>query len=160
MNLLYLHGLSSKPGGVKPTFLRRQGYVVVNPALPDDDFAASVRIALAALEQSWPAVIVGSSRGGAVAMSLDAGPTPTPLVLIAPAWRRWGTASALNAPAIILHSEHDTVIPFDDSLELVRRSGRADATLVPVGADHNMTDPPALEALLAAIASAARLRAT
>jgi alpha-beta hydrolase superfamily lysophospholipase len=158
MKLLYLHGLYSKPGGVKPAFLGRHGYSVSNPALPDDDFAASVRIAQAAFEESRPAVIVGSSRGGAVALSLDPGPDPSPLVLIAPAWRRWGMATSLKAPAIILHSEQDTVIPIADSRELVGRSGRSDATLVVVGADHNMTDRPALEALLTAIESAARSR--
>jgi hypothetical protein len=26
MKILYLHGLYSKPGGFKPTYLRRQGY--------------------------------------------------------------------------------------------------------------------------------------
>ena len=91
MKILYLHGLHSKPGGFKPTFLHQQGHEVINPALPDDDFARSVEIAQAAYGESRPVVIVGSSRGGAVAVNIDAGPTP--LVLIAPAWRRWGTAT-------------------------------------------------------------------
>jgi alpha-beta hydrolase superfamily lysophospholipase len=158
MKLLYLHGLHSKPGGVKPTFLLRHGYEVINPALGDDDFAASSQIAQAVWVASAPAVVVGSSRGGAVALNVDLGPDPTPLVLIAPAWRRWGTAGLLRGPAIILHSDHDAVIPLADSQELVRNSGRSDATLVVVGADHNMTDPQALEALLSAIESAAQLR--
>jgi hypothetical protein len=151
MKILYLHGLYSKPGGVKPTFLRQYGYEVINPALPDDDFARSVEIAQAAYEESRPAVIVGSSRGGAVAVNID--PGPTPLVLIAPAWRRWGTATMLKGSgrAIILHSRGDSVIPIEDSQELVRSSGRPDLALVVVGADHNMTDAPALQALLEAI---------
>jgi alpha-beta hydrolase superfamily lysophospholipase len=159
MKILYLHGLSSRPGGVKPTFLARHNHEVINPALPDDDFAASVGIAQAAYEEGRPVVIVGSSRGGAVAVNLDLGLCSSPLVLIAPAWRRWGRACKLNGPAIILHSTGDTVIPIDDSHELIRWSGRTDSTLMVVGADHNMTDPAALEALLAAIDSAARLRA-
>jgi pimeloyl-ACP methyl ester carboxylesterase len=158
MKLLYLHGLASKPGGIKPTFLRRQRYDVINPALGDDDFDASVQIAQAAHDESRPAVVVGSSRGGAVALNLDLGPEPAPLVLIAPAWRRWGSARLLKGPAIILHSEGDVVIPLADSRDLVHSSQRADATLVVVGADHNMTDPDALEALLEAIESARRLR--
>ncbi len=156
MKILYLHGLYSKPGGFKPTFLSRQGYEVMNPALPDDDFARSVAIAQAAYEESRPAVIVGSSRGGAVAVNVD--PGPTPLVLIAPAWRHWGTARVLKGTgrAIILHSRGDAVIPFEDSEELVRSSGLPDSALVVVGADHNMTDAQALEALLEAIDRAGR----
>src|SRR5262249_44543977 len=80
MKVLYLHGLYSKPGGVKPTFLRQHGHEVTNPALPDDDFSRSVDIARHALGDDRHAVIVGSSRGGAVALNLD--PGPVPLVLI------------------------------------------------------------------------------
>ena len=157
MKILYLYGLHSKPGGVKPAFLRRHGYEVTNPALPDDDFARSVEIAQAAYEESRPAVIVGSSRGGAVAVNIN--PGPTALVLIAPAWRRWGTATMLNGngPAIILHSRGDALIPIEDSQELVRSSALPDSTLVVIGADHNMTNPPALEALLEAVEAASRL---
>ncbi len=155
MKILYLHGLHSKPGGFKPTFLRQHGYEVINPALPDDDFVRSVANAQAAFDASRPAVIVGSSRGGAVAVNID--PGPTPLVLIAPAWRRWGTATTLQGKsrALILHSRDDAVIPFEDSQELVRSSGLPDSALVVVGSDHNMTDAAALGALLEAIETAA-----
>jgi pimeloyl-ACP methyl ester carboxylesterase len=151
MKILYLHGLYSKPGGIKPTFLRQHGYEVINPALPDEDFARSVKIAEAAYEESRPDVIVGSSRGGAVALNID--PGPIPLVLIAPAWRRWGAAMTLKGRAFILHSRDDAVIPIEDSQELVRSSQRSESVLVVVGADHNMTDASALRALLEAIAS-------
>jgi hypothetical protein len=156
MKVLYLHGLHSRPGGVKATFLREQGHDLINPALPDDDFVTSIHIAQQALDEGRPDVIVGSSRGGAVALNIDAGTRP--LVLIAPAWRRWGTAATISprARAIVLHSPADAVIPFDDSRTLVRASGLPDATLVAVGADHNMVDPPALEALLEAISAATR----
>jgi hypothetical protein len=156
MKILYLHGLYSKPGGIKPTFLRRQGYEVINPALPDDDFGRSVQIARAAFEESRPEVIVGSSRGGAVAIHLDAGATP--MVLIAPAWRRWGTATRLDpgARAIILHSTNDDVIPIADSRELLLSSGFPESALLVVGRDHNMVDEPALRALLEAIEAAGR----
>jgi len=151
MKLLYLHGLSSKPGGTKPTFLSRHGYEVVNPALPDDDFSRSVQDAQAAYEASGPDLIVGSSRGGAVAINIDA--PSTPLVLIAPAWRRWGTATMVKAPAVILHSCNDAVIPIADSEALVHVSGLPVSALVVVGHDHNMIDGHAFRALLAAVES-------
>jgi hypothetical protein len=44
MKVLFLHGWRSVPG-VKPTFLKDHGHDVVNPMLPDEDFAEAVRIA-------------------------------------------------------------------------------------------------------------------
>lgn len=40
MNVLFLHGWHSVPGGGQPTFLKDAGHEVLNPALDDDDFAA------------------------------------------------------------------------------------------------------------------------
>jgi hypothetical protein len=44
MKILFLHGWQSTPGGVKPTYLAQHGHEVLNPALPDDDLDAAVRI--------------------------------------------------------------------------------------------------------------------
>ena len=52
-------------------------------------------------DRHHPDAIVGSSRGGAVAMNLDSGSTP--LVLLCPAWRRWGTATTVKPGTVILH---------------------------------------------------------
>jgi hypothetical protein len=71
MIVLFLHGWQSVPGGVKPTFLARHGHEVVNPKLPDDDFAEAVRVARAEFDRHRRQVVVGSSRGGAVAMNFD-----------------------------------------------------------------------------------------
>ena len=67
MKILYLHGWATVPGGVKPAFLASQGNEILNPALPDDDFDAALATAQAEFDQHHPDVIVGSSRGGAVA---------------------------------------------------------------------------------------------
>ena len=87
MRILFLHGWQSTLGGLKPTYLKEHGHEVLNPALPDDDFDAAVRTAQAEYDQHHPDVIVGSSRGGAVAMNIDTGDTP--LVLLCPAWKLW-----------------------------------------------------------------------
>ena len=149
MNVLYLHGLHSRPGGVKPTFLRAEGFTVINPALPDGDFAESVRRAQSAFDAERPDVVVGSSRGGAVALSIDT--ADTPVVLIAPAWKKWGDVGCARPRTLILHAEADAVIPLAASRELVARSGLPDSALIVVGADHNMVDPAALAALVEAI---------
>ena len=67
MKILFLHGWHSVPGGVKPSYLARHGHEVINPALDDDDFDEAVRTAQAEYDRHRPDVIVGSSRGGAVA---------------------------------------------------------------------------------------------
>ena len=149
MKILFLHGFGSDPNGIRPMFLEESGYDVVHPALPDDDFQASLQIAQQAFDQARPDVVVGSSRGGAVAMNIDTGQTP--LVLIAPAWRKWGPATALKAATVILHSDHDEVVPIEGSRELLRQSGLPPDRLIVVGENHRMVDKPAFEALVAAI---------
>jgi hypothetical protein len=148
MKILFLHGWTSVPGGVKPTFLVRHGHEVLNPALPDENFAEAVRIAQAEFDRHRPGVVVGSSRGGAVAMNLQAGETP--LVLLCPAWKRWGTAKTVKPQTVILHSRADDVIPFGESEELVRNSGLPESALIEVGNDHRLAEPEPLRAMLAA----------
>ncbi len=131
MKILFLHGWQSTPGGVKPTYLKDHDHEVLNPPLPDDDFDAAVRIAQTEFDQHQPDVVVGSSRGGAVAMNIDS--DSTPLVLLCPAWKRWGTARTVKPGTVILHSGADEVVPFSDSVELVRDSGLPESALVVVG---------------------------
>ncbi len=152
MKILFLHGWQSVPGGVKPSYLASHGHTVINPALPDEDFAAAVRIAQAAFDEQRPDVIVGSSRGGAVAMNVECGDTP--LVLLCPAWKRWGTARTVKAKTTILHSRADDVIPFAESEELVRQSGLPRSALIEIGTDHRLADPEPLAAMLRACEAA------
>jgi alpha-beta hydrolase superfamily lysophospholipase len=146
--ILFLHGWNSKPGGLKPTYLAEHGHTVINPALPDDDFAEAVQIAQAEFDRHQPEVVVGSSRGGAVAMNIEA--RGAVLVLLCPAWKKWGTATTVKPGTVILHSEADDVIPIAHSRELVTRSGLPVTALVVVGDDHRLADPEPLAAMLAA----------
>lgn len=143
--ILFLHGWHSVPGGVKPTYLKDHGHEVINPALDDDEFTAAVATAQAEFDQHQPQVVVGSSRGGAVAMNINSGDAK--LVLLCPAWKNWGTAKAVKPGTVILHSRADDVIPFGDSEELGRNSG---ATLIEVGTDHRLAEPEPLAAMLRA----------
>ncbi|MCL4204611.1 MAG: hypothetical protein KJ000_19155 [Pirellulaceae bacterium] len=148
MRILFLHGWQSTPGGLKPTYLKDHGHEVLNPALPDDDFDAAVRIAQAEFDQGKPDVVVGSSRGGAVAMNINTGTTP--LVLLCPAWKLWGTATTVKPGTIIFHSRADETGPFADSEELVRNSGLPLDSLIEVGKEHRLADPDSLEAIVGA----------
>lgn len=146
--ILFLHGWHSIPGGVKPTYLKDHGHTVINPALDDDDFAAAVRTAQDEFDHHHPNVVVGSSRGGAIAVNINSGDAR--LVLLCPAWKRWGSIQTVKPGTIILHSRMDEVIPFDESVELVRRSGLPPSSLVEVGTDHRLADPEPLAAMLRA----------
>jgi hypothetical protein len=145
MKILYLHGWKSVPGGVKPTFLAQHGHEVINPNLPDEDFEAAVRVAQAEFDKHQPQVVVGSSRGGAVAININSGEAK--LVLLCPAWKKWGTVKTVKHGTVILHSRADDVVPFADSEELARKSGSA---LIEVGTDHRLADPEPLPAMLKA----------
>jgi hypothetical protein len=148
MKILFLHGWHSVPGGVKPTYLMDHGYEVINPALDDNDFDAALRTSQAEFDKHQPALVVGGSRGGAVAMNINSGNAQ--LVLLCPAWKNWGIAKTVKPSTVILHSRADDVIPFADSVELVRNSGLPASALIEVGSDHRLAEPEPLEAMLKA----------
>lgn len=148
MKILFLHGWRSVPGGVKPRFLADHGHTVINPQLDDDDFEAAVRTAQTENDKHRPHVVVGSSRGGAVAMNIDS--SDTPLVLLCPAWKNWGAAKKLKSNSLILHSRADDVIPYADSEELIRNSGLPESSLSEIGNDHRLAEPQPLAKMLAA----------
>lgn len=146
MKILYLHGWHSAPIGIKSIHLKSHGHSVISPTLNEDDFQAAVRTAQAQYDEHEPDVIVGSSRGGAVAMNIDS--KDTPLVLLCPAWKKWGTAKTIKPNSIILHSKADETIPFEDSLELLANSDLPSEKLVVVGKDHRLADEESLKAMV------------
>lgn len=148
MVILFLHGWQSVPGGVKPSYLEDHGHTVINPALHHDDFAEAVRTAQVEFDKHQPAVVVGSSRGGAVAMNINSGTAK--LVLLCPAWKKYGSAKIVKADTVILHSRADDVVPFCDSEDLLRNSGLPAYTLMEVGTDHRLADHESLELMLEA----------
>jgi alpha-beta hydrolase superfamily lysophospholipase len=148
LKILFLHGWQSVPGGVKPTFLVESGHHVMNPKLPDDDFAASVAIAEAEFRTHNPEAVVGSSRGGAVAMNMNSGNAR--LILMCPAWKKFGAARVTKPGTVILHSRADNIVPFENSEELIRNSGLPKSALIETGSDHRLADPDSLKAMLQA----------
>jgi hypothetical protein len=146
MKILFLHGWQSTSGGVKPTYLKSHGHEVLNPALPNDDFDATVRIAQAEYDRGKPDAVVGSSRGGATMKK-------TGVQRLCPAWKRWGTATTVKPGTVILHSLADDTIPFADSQELLRNSGLPESALIVVGHEHRLADEESLAKMLEAVES-------
>jgi hypothetical protein len=93
-------------------------------------------------------VVVGSSRGGAVVMNIDSGEAK--LVLLFPAWKKYGIARTVKPGTVILHSRADDVVPFADSEELAKKSGLPATALIVVGTDHRLADPEPLAKMLEA----------
>lgn len=153
ITVLFLHGWHSGPVGNKSIFLQERGCKLVAPALCPDSFETALQAAQEAFDSHTIDVVVGSSRGGAVAMNINAGKVP--LVLVCPAWKHWGQARTVKAGTTILHSPHDEVIPIGDSEELVQASGLQPSALKRVGEEHRMGSPEALEALWQACERAA-----
>ena len=146
MKIVFLHGLESSPSSFKRRFLEEHGHRVYAPPLPADDWETSVLRTKEIIRTVKPDVVIGSSRGGAVAI---ASRPSCDLILIAPAWKKycpWGTIPAM---AQIIHSPDDKVVDFEDSVELAHTFG---AMLVEAGADHRMNDSESMEALLDALA--------
>src|ERR1019366_839319 len=134
--------------GVKPTYLAQHGHEVINPKLPDEDFNRAVKIAQDEFDKHQPQVVVGSSRGGVVAMNINSGSSK--LVLLCPAWKKWGTARTVKLGTVILHSRADDLVPFADTEELVKNSGLPSSALIEVGKYHPLADQEPLEMMLGA----------
>ena len=142
MKILFLHGLESSPQSTKATFLRGKGHEVIAPELDRDDWEQSVLAARQALAAQEPDVVVGSSRGGAVAMAAQ---PSVPLVLVAPAWVKYAPWATVSGRTTVIHSREDEVIPYEESEKLQKLFG---VNLVEAGMSHRMGDFDALAAIL------------
>jgi predicted esterase YcpF (UPF0227 family) len=145
MKILFLHGLESSPTSYKVKMLEDAGLDVYAPSLPPNSWERAVRIARMAVDGFKPDVIVGSSRGGAIAM-VSAGTAP--LILIAPAWKKYAPWATVSGRTTIIHSPEDDVVKFNDSVDLAHAFG---AMLVEAGEDHRMNDQEATDAILDAL---------
>jgi len=146
LKILFLHGWNSVVGGVKPTYLREHGHTVFNPALPHEDYSAALQIAQAEFDRQQPQVVVGASRGGSLAIDLRSGAAK--LVLLCPAWKKYGIATTVKDHAVILHSRADDVVPFADSVELLANSGLPRELLYEIGTDHRLANSEPLARML------------
>ena len=91
-----------------------------------------------------PDIVIGSSRGGAIASYIDTADISK--ILVAPAWSKFGVTSPLvNETTTILHSKQDNLVQLEDSFALVEHYG---CKLIECGIGHRMSDEEALQELL------------
>jgi len=145
MRIVYLHGRMSSPNTKKCQFLRENGHEVYAPKLISHDWGQSVTAAHEILEKVKPDLVIGSSRGGAVAMATN---TTVPMVLICPAWGKYAPWSTCRGNSTILHAKGDRIVKYSDSELLAHASG---AKLVEIGKDHRMNDENTMKTLLRVI---------
>lgn len=151
MKVLFLHGLNSKPNGSKARALKKAGFEVLNPALPNEPFNIAVKVAQDVINVNKPDVVVGSSRGGAVAMAVDA--KGAHLILIAPAWKKYKVSKSLK-PSTVLHSETDDIVLFEDTQELFRNNTGIE--VIACEDDHRMKEEKTLQILVDCVNSFAK----
>jgi pimeloyl-ACP methyl ester carboxylesterase len=137
-SILYLHGLASSPRGRKRAVLEDRfapdGFEIVAPDLNVPSFRRlnffeMVAAARAAFDRAEPKVIVGSSLGALVALSLaeTLGPSFSPLVLVAPALgfhERWKEKLPEGEEFELFHHGEERPLPirrrFFEEMSLVR----------------------------------------
>lgn len=136
--ILYLHGLASSPRGRKRAVLEDRfaadGFEVVAPDLNvpsfrELSFFEMVAAARAAFDRAEPRVVVGSSLGALVALSLaeNSAPVFCPLVLVAPALgfhERWKEKLPEGEEFDLFHHGEERPLPirrrFFEEMALVR----------------------------------------
>ena len=110
--ILFFHGLNSSPLSEKAKFLATSGYHIVTPWLPKDDWEETLRVAQECVDAYRPDIIIGSSRGGAVALNVKNEKKNHKLILIAPAWRKYGKVSkTLIQSDICVYSNDPLTLP-------------------------------------------------
>lgn len=80
-------------------------------------------------------------------MNVD--PQGARLVLLCPAWHKYGAKRTVPPGTIILHSRADDVVPFAFSEELLLAS--PGAVLIETGLDHRLADGEPLRDMLKAV---------
>ena len=134
--------MEGRPDGTKARFLKSLGHEVSAPHLPKEDMFDSIKIAQEWLGYCEPDVIVGSSRGGAIASFLD---TRVRKIMIAPAYKAFALEPrCIDEEDTILHCLDDDVVPYRFSVDLSQATG---CRLIDCGESHRMKDENALETL-------------
>jgi predicted esterase len=120
LKIQFVHGLESSPQGRKAKFLENR-FIAYTPQMDTSDFASCIRLQTEAVTSFRPDLLLGSSFGGAVVVTLlELGVWNGPTLLLAPAALRYDPAARLpeGVPVTIVHGTGDTVVDIEDSRKL------------------------------------------
>lgn len=133
--VVYVSGINSN--GTKGQRLSHDGYNCTVPKMPSQNMTAicakflpscitgvqsyvdELRTICLNCTKKVPDLVVGSSQGGAIAMSLVQNEwAGARLVLIAPAWKTFGINPIVPKNTVILHGKNDWLVSLSDSERL------------------------------------------
>jgi hypothetical protein len=140
LKIQFVHGLEGSPQGRKARLFESH-FHSCTPWMNTSDFALCVRQQAEVLKDFHPDLLVGSSFGGAVVMTLlERGLWSGPTLLLAPAafWYRANAHLPERVPITIVHGRGDTVINIEDSRKLARTGSRGLVRLLEVDDAHDL----------------------
>jgi predicted esterase len=117
LRVQFAHGLESSPQGNKARLLAAH-FHTETPAMDTRDFESCVALHAGTLRRFQPDVLVGSSFGGAVAVTLlERGLYRGPTLLLAQAAVKYRPSARLPAEVrvVLVHAAQDEVVPFEGS---------------------------------------------
>jgi predicted esterase len=136
----FVHGLESNSQGTKARFLARH-FDAQTPEIDTRSFEGARETVSASLRARAPDVLVGSSFGGAVALSLlQRGDFRGPTLLLAPAARAYGLELSIpgGVRVCIVHGRRDDLIDPLDSRALATTGTPGLVELVEVDDGHRL----------------------
>jgi predicted esterase len=138
---IFFHGREGRGSkGRKATWLREK-YGAVTPSYETSELALALVTAREVLRDNPPSVIIGSSFGGAVLLSLiQEGLWRGPSIFLAQAGGNFGVELRLpeDLPAVLIHGLQDDVVPVEASRELARSGTGETVTLYEVDDGHRL----------------------
>jgi len=138
---IFFHGREGRGNkGRKATWLR-ENYGAVTPSYDTSELAVALVTAREVLRANPPSVIIGSSFGGAVLLSLiQEGLWSGPSIFLAQAGGNFGVELRLPEalPAILIHGLNDDIVPIEASRELASSSPSDTAQLFEIDDGHRL----------------------
>ena len=135
---LFLHGKEGNIHGGKARWLRAN-YDAVTPAYDTASVESALETAEKVLELCRPSVVIGSSFGGAVLLSLvQRGLWSGPSIFLAQAGVMYGMEPSLpdELPAILVHGLLDDVVDIEGSRVLAASNG---SELIEIDDNHRLS---------------------
>jgi alpha/beta superfamily hydrolase len=161
LRVLFIHGLEGSPEGAKAVYLAER-FAAHTPRMQTADFPRCVELQKRMLRDHVPHVVVGSSFGGAVALTLlQSGAWAGPTLLLAPAIDAFGVSPELpeNADVTVVHGTGDTVVSIVSSRRLVQSAKSKRARLLEVDDTHRLESLTSGEKLADLVRELARVAA-